>query len=141
MFYAVAPTATTGDRTVFQVLNSMPPPVTVLPSEEMTQSTASTLPVVNGVTQIVPAGITGTLQGFEFSLEANTQGSGLLGLQDGLNRLLWVRGFTLVVNTSGASALSGLRLRFYNGLVLAISQSSWTALQAAAAYNVYYSVP
>src|SRR5262249_24566930 len=65
MFYALSPRGVVGDITVFQVLNSMPPPVAIQPSV-IQEAVAPGGVLMDGSVasvQLVPAGVSGTLVG------------------------------------------------------------------------------
>ena len=64
-FYVMAEVAAVGDVTQFEILNSLPPPVSVLPSQLQSHSGVTGIGLVaNLTTPIIPAGVNGTLQGF-----------------------------------------------------------------------------
>jgi hypothetical protein len=141
MFYATANGAAVGDRTVFQVLNSMPPPVAIEPTQEMTQAVATGIGLVNGSTVLIPVPVNGTVQAYDISVNATVAGACSLALQDGQGHVLWDRNFDFTINSSFDSALSGLRLRFYNGLNLLVQNSTFGVGQGAVSPNVYYALP
>lgn len=139
MFYVSAPLAELGDITIAQILNSMPPPVAIQPSREQQQASATGIDPVTGITQIIPTGTAGTLNTISIAygnLAPATGGSaGLELLGPGL---LWA-GFISTAPTEGQFPVSGLNVRFSNGVQLAVNSSSLTA--GYLTVNLYYSVP
>ena len=147
-FYVVSEGATTGDMTEFEVLNSMPPPVSVLPSQEQSHAGVSGVDMsVNGFTQVIPAGTSGTVQSFFMNFALNNTGSGAasveVALVDGTGAPLWI--ITLPVQGDAVSTLpitqTGLRLRFTNGVRVQIINSTYPADASLLVANLYYSVP
>lgn len=141
MFYASAASGAPGDQTTFQVLNSVPPPIAVQPSEEQSHAVVSGIVMTNGTTQLIPATINGTVQGYDLDFATPTAGAAAVLLQDGKGNVLWAR-FLQFTTTELAlsSSLSGLRLRFFNGLSLVIQNSTLPA-GSSANCNIYYAIP
>jgi hypothetical protein len=139
-FYAVSEAGVPGDVTEFEILNGLPPPVSVLPSREQTRSGVSGISLItNATTAIVPAGISGTLQAFSISGSGiSATGSATVELQDGTGQNLWTT-FIVAPNATLNVSQSGLALRFVNGLSFVVIGSTLTA--GSAVVNVYYSVP
>jgi hypothetical protein len=135
MFYASAPGAQAGDTTVFQILNSMPPPVPIAPSTTQNHNSANFVSLTNGTTVIIPASISGTVNSYSFTVNGTT---GVFNFQliDGVGSVIMVNTFTLPDNT--ALAQSGLSMRFRNGLNGVISSSTAVGTLVG---NVYYSIP
>jgi hypothetical protein len=142
MFYVIGAVAQAGDVTVFEILNSLPPPVAVLPSQEQTHAGISGVPLfTNGTSAIVPAGTTGTVQGFSAVL-SNTGASAataVVSLQDGAGNVIWVSTVDVQAGQTIPISQSNLKLRFVNGLNLVISGATGTV--GGINMNVYYSVP
>jgi len=142
-FYVDAPASLLGDVTVFEILNSVPPPVSVLPSEEQSHTGLTGLNIaVNQTTPIVPAGVNGTLQGFNFTfnIPAAATGGCTLALTDGGGNSFWamfINGQTTAQTI--VVTQSNLALRFTNGLYFSVSGSTLTSGNGVV--NVYYSVP
>lgn len=141
--FVVAEEGLLGDTTVFEILNSMPPPVSVLPSQLQSHSGVVGMNVApNGSTNLVPAGTNGTLQGFNltFDIPAGVTGNNTILLQDGMGNSLWAS-FINGAPTGQAITVtqSGLQLRFANGLYFVVANSTLSAGGGVA--NVYYSVP
>lgn len=144
-FYVESSSAVTGDVTVFEILNSMPPPVSVLPSQEQSHASGGSVPLnVNATTALLPAGTVGTLQAFSLVLNIQTGAAAqscTITLQDGTGAVLWAQGFAYPASTQTVLTInqSGLRLRFVNGLNIVISSTTMTA--GAVTANLYYSTP
>jgi hypothetical protein len=139
MFYATAASALAGDITTFQVFNSMPPPVPIAPSVAQNRVGVLGQALANGTTQLVPAGINGTLNTLSVSLTFSAAGNCQLALTDGTGANLWANYFTAPAgSTNYPIDLTGLNLRFQNGLKLVVS-----LLTAAGGIdvNAYYSTP
>lgn len=150
MFYAFATGAVVGDRTILQVLNSMPPPLSVqpflAPAPAAQQSAISSLiNFVNGATQIIAPAISGTLTGFAINVSATataSQGGGNLFLQDGSVKTLWTTQVAVAASQSinVPYNVSGLNLKFVNGVTFNILNA--TNIASGFVYvNLYYTVP
>ncbi len=144
-FYVVAPLATTGDVTIAQVLNSIPP-VVAIPSEQAQSTNAANgvLLSANSTTQLVPATVSGLVEGmlvtFNISTGGVAQSAGVV-IRDGVGDQLWATtlGFAANVTTSYVVPINPVRLRFYQGIQIVISGTTMSAGTVFA--NVYYSVP
>jgi hypothetical protein len=142
MFYAVASGAIAGDTTVFQILNSMPPPVPIAPSTAQNHAAVSGVSLVNSTTIIVPASISGTLNSITVTVDPGSAiGICQMNLTDGTGATLWVAspswgagGPTIPLFTAG-----GLSVRFSRGLNLVVTSAS--GAPGLALVNVYYSTP
>jgi len=143
MFYANSPGADIGDRTIVQVLNSMPPPVAIQPASEQSQASVSGVVISTPGTTPVALG-SGTLNAFSVAYNAQNTGSGnetvTLQLIDGTGSILWA---DVLVVPPGAQSnsinLSGLQLSFSGGINLVVTSPTITA--GSATVNLYYSVP
>jgi hypothetical protein len=142
-FYVLGENVILGDVTVFEILNSMPPPVSVLPSQLQSHAGVSGVNIaLNGSTVVIPAGISGTLQGFSLTIFVPAAATGfcLLSLIDGSGAQLWA---SFVNGSPAAQSIpvtqAGLGLRFFNGLNFVVGSSSLTGGNAV--INAYYSVP
>ena len=144
MFYASAPGCAAGDVTVLQILNSLPPPIPIAPTEAQSHANVTGISVANGSTQIVPLGVNGTLTLFSLSI-GMVQGAGAgvasFTLSDGAGHQLW----NAIVQVAAAGTLNQtfslpLNVRFVNGLTLTVSSSTLTAGTPIVA-NVYYTSP
>jgi hypothetical protein len=145
MFYAIAIRAGVGDRTIFQVLNSLPPPIATQPSlEQSTTTVNSVLLQNNGATQIVPATVSGTLEVLSLVatiFAAATAESCNLLLRDGNGVVLWQSQIASSINAGGTwpITVSPLKLHFYNGIVAVVSTT--TIANGYVNFNLYYGVP
>jgi hypothetical protein len=137
MFYASSPAAIAGDIVCFQIFNSMPPPVPITPSSAQNHAGLTGASVVNGSTPLIGAGINGTLNTVSITIAGGTTGQLDISLVDGTGRSLFINTFSLPDNT--AFNLSGIAVRFVNGLNLVVSFS--TAAAGTIVANVYYSIP
>ena len=145
-FFVSASAAQPQDITRFGVLNFAPPPVAVPISEEQDYAVFNNISAtVVGSTQLIPAGVSGTLEVLSVTLQANSGASGgvLFTIQDGGgNVLAGSQGYS----QSGANlnavllSLTNLRVRFQNGLKLVIS-SSGIASGSTLMANAYYRSP
>lgn len=141
-FYVVSQGANVGDITVFEICNSIPPPVAILPSQEQSHANQNSISLTaNGSTPVVPAGITGTVQSIAMVLTNSgaTQVSANIFLVDGANNLIWAEGMSLPAESVTPINLTGLRIRFTNGIVFNVTSAG--AGTAFATVNIYYSVP
>jgi hypothetical protein len=139
MFYVVAATADAGDVTIFQVLNSMPPTLQLAPVDTQNHSLTAGIALANGSTQVVPASVSGSLNALSITIPFTTASTIQINLTDGTGKNVWAgfwdepAVFTLVFN------LSGLNVRFTNGLSLVISNSGLTGVGGVV--NLYYTSP
>lgn len=147
MFYVNAPKTVLGDITIAQILNSVPPPVAIQPSgEQQSAGVAGVNMSANGSTQVVPASVSGTLQGFVITYTAvGTAGgeSAILTLYDGTGKPLWQGSATVAEANQPQSMtipVTGLDIRFTNGITLQVASSTLNATSPLSV-NVYYSVP
>jgi hypothetical protein len=141
MFYASAPAAAVGDVTIFQVLNSMPPPLALTPSLAQTQVVAPGIVLTsNATTVLVPAPVSGTIEAFSLAYSYGTGGTATVAIQDGRPVNLWNGQVAGVSGGSGSTNMSGLRARFINGLNLVVTGTTFGGTAVIVA-NVYYSIP
>jgi hypothetical protein len=137
MFYVTSPFAAIGDRTVFQVLNSMPPPIAIQPTQE--QATASVTAVnlaVNATTQITPITVNGTLEGLSISVVVNSPAlqCGLF-IQDGTGRNIWAA----LISQTQYFQIMPINIRFTGGLQVVVQGTTITSGQVN--ISAYYSIP
>jgi hypothetical protein len=141
MFYANAPGAVATDTTILQILNSLPPPVALLPSSEQQQSFATAISLTsNSSTQLIANTVTGTLNAIQMSfsgIPATATGISTVALVDGAGSTLWAA--FVSAPQPGPVSLSGLEKRFVHGLSLVVSSATLSA--GAIVPNVYYTVP
>jgi hypothetical protein len=146
MFYVVAlGSIAASDVTVLQVLNSMPPPVAIQPAlEQSITGSAQVALSVNASTVLVPAPQAGTIEAFNMNFTVNQTVNGACGvaLRDGLGNVLWQSEISAAANVVSTLpiSLSGLRLRFANGLNFVVTATSLTG-GSFASVNVYYGQP
>jgi hypothetical protein len=144
MFYVSAPGSIAGDRLVFQVHNSMPPPVPVAQSKTQNHSAVTGVATTNGTTALVPAGVNGTLNSATVSGDAQagavTQ-SMAISLQDGTGKVLWLTILSVAANqvVNFNYNPTGLNIRFQNGINVVVSSSTIASGYITA--NAYYSTP
>lgn len=143
-FYAFSPDAGVGDRTLFQAFNSIPPPVAVQPSQEQLHAGASSIPLSNGSTQIIPATVSGTLNAIQVIVSEVGAASATLcdlSLIDGTGRLLWFTNIEIPATVAATvpMTVAPVVLRFYQGVSCLISFN--TATGGFANFNLYYAVP
>lgn len=145
MFYAVSPGAIQGDVTVLQIMNSMPPPIPITASMAQNHASLTSIPPqTNGTYGVVGPGINGTINTMSLSIDATagaSPGTFQLTLQDGSGAVLWADIISIAANSTQNIPinLTGLALRFRNGLSLIVSSSTVTG--GAIVINVYYSTP
>jgi len=146
-FYAIASSPVAGDLTVLQALNSLPPPIPLIPSASQNHAGVANITLgTNATTAIVPAGITGTLNNGSINVVLNNGASiaqAQIDLIDGAGHVLWS---TIVV--AGASqqqnltySLAGLAVRFQNGLSVRVSGTTFSGNNSVVTASVYYSTP
>jgi hypothetical protein len=145
MFYASSPAAILGDTTVLQILNSLPPPIPIAPSSAQNHASSQGIPLaVNGSTPIIAAGITGTLNTLNINVSAvsgASAGFAVLSLIDGTGKLVWQTTLAQAASTDNNFnfPMSGLSLRFANGLSLSITGSTYAGDWVVV--NAFYSQP
>lgn len=143
MFYAIARNgAVEGDSTILQILNSLPPPVPLTPagSQESAAEPAALLST-NGQTPIVAAPASGTVRSIALSLASTAAATGTVNVAivDGTGKVIWQAG--LAAPFTQTPSISGLAVRFSDGLFFQVSGSTIPAGEASAAINVYYTTP
>lgn len=148
-FYVTAPTVSTGpgsaDRTIFQVLNSIPPPVAIIPSSQALSNVVQNVSLgSNSTTPLLTPPLDGTLTGFQIlatGIGQGTPATASITLEDGTGHILWAGFITFEPNMAASVpiTITGIRQRFNDGLYLVIAQSN--APTATAAVNIYYTVP
>jgi hypothetical protein len=145
MFYASAPGCAAGDITIIQILNSLPPPVPIPPTEQQNTASVTGIATSAGTTQIVPLGVNGTLNSLSINCvgtSGGTAGSYNVVIRDGTGKNIWA-----VTVAPPASAtinptfnIPGLNVRFVNGLVCVVNFVS-NAPTGGVIVNAYYSSP
>lgn len=144
MFYASAPAAALGDKTIFQILNSNPPPIQIATSAAQNHAGVIGQPITVGSLVVVPAGISGTLNTLSISIGVTagaSNESGNFELLDGTGANLWTGQISVEANSSQSVPvnLSGLATRFFNGLNFVTLPGS--TLTGGVIVNVYYTTP
>lgn len=141
-FYTLAQLAAAGDVTVFQILNSMPPPVPIQPSVIQQHFGASTVSLVNGTTVLLPAPTSGTLESFSLYFVLGSAGSANVSLTDG-SSTLWIAniqsGATTGLPVTQTINVGPIAKRFVGGLNFVITGSGFTSSNVSV--NLYYSLP
>ena len=143
MFYASAPNSALGDTTILQILNSLPPPIPIAPTNTQNHNAVIGVGLATAATTpVVPASISGTLNALSVtcSLAVGT-GTAQITLIDGAGTTLWT-GF---VEQSAALAnptfnLSGIAVRFVRGIGVLVSAGT-TVSGGTAVVNCYYTTP
>ena len=144
MFYAIASAAIAGDVTTFQVLNSRPPVLALAPASTQNHANIGAVNIVNGTTPVIPAGVNGTLNTISLSAaitEGAAAGTAIVQLFDGLGRELWLTVINAPANgvVDPTFPLTGLNIRFVNGVNVVVSSSTITG--GTLVINLYYSQP
>lgn len=147
-FYVSSPNAIATDVTRFAALNFTPAPLAVPVTEELDVAVFDNIAVVAGAgnTQVVPAGVNGSIEGGYIQHQLNSAASGTVTwtLQDGESTPLVIAGGQDSVpasNVSGTSwSLQKGRVRFQNGLKF-VWTAAGTAAGSAMAVNLYYRTP
>ena len=143
MFYAASATAVSGDRTVFQVLNSMPPPVAVQESAIQENNGLAGIDLtVDTSVQVVPLGVNGTLEYIFLSLAGEGTGAAQVNLLDGNTPPKEIFVTSTIANTTGQPVyinVGPIRVGFVNGIIIQISGTSLST--GLAIVNLYYGVP
>lgn len=145
-FYVVAAGPISGDITRFQILNFLPPPISIsVSTEQQTAIVSGISAAAAGNTQIVPAGVNGTLQALEIHFgvaNAAADSNADIQILDGNGKLI-AQGVAFVKNaTSSLTTLVSLQdiaVRFENGLIATVGG----LLIASGQFNVnaYYRLP
>lgn len=141
-FFIVATGATTGDTTIVQVLNSLPPPISILPTQAQNNAAASGVSLAGpSSTPLIAAGISGTLNGFSLTVATTAAGSVEIALRDGTGALKWSGIFVGSAGGSNVTVnLSDIGVRFTNGLNVVVANSAG-GIAGSATMNVYYQTP
>lgn len=154
MFYVFATGAVLGDRTIFQALNSLPPPLAIQPYQAPpvpvpppTQNAAATgIPLnANATTPVIAAGTNGTMTGFSVNTSCTAGAAAAfvnVSLQDGGGKTLWSTNIEVPINQASNTPndLTGLNLKFTNGVSVVVFGSTGVANGFVVA-NLYYTVP
>ena len=139
-----SPGAIVGDQVVFQIFNSVPPPVPIAPSVQQNHASQGGIGPGNGTTAVVPAGVSGTLNTLSLSFDVTvgaTAQSGAVSLVDGTGKALWTKLYAVGANSTQNfdENVAGLNVRFVNGINCVVTSSTFTS--GFIVVNVYYSQP
>jgi hypothetical protein len=143
-FYVVPDGCTTGDVTVFEILNSLPPPVSVFPAQLQSHASITGMNLsANGTTVVIAAPTSGTVQGFSLTVSGSSTTAGACDFQlaDGTGTAIYHQTITVPAGyVSQTTPMSGLLMRFTDGLDAVIATTNGITA-GNVAINVYYSVP
>lgn len=142
MFYAVAsqPAGSAG-LTVFQILNSMPPPLSIAPSSIQNSVTETGIPLhTTGNTYVTLLGpaVSGRMTGFNINWGGSTDNlpTSNVDFVDGLSNILWAG---TINNSPGQMTVSGMNVRFSNGLQFGLLGSDYSTGEIFV--TVFYTSP
>lgn len=143
-FYVLAKTATSSDTTILQILNSIPPPIQVATSSLQTTAFATAVTFAAGNTQIVPVGVSGTLEYISINLDvqtAGTAGAVDIVLLDSTHTL-WSVPVNLPINSTANLPynVGPLNVRFTGGIVFTIGPVTGFTGNFASV-SLYYTTP
>jgi hypothetical protein len=136
------------DRTILQVLNSMPPPVAVPPSALQTQLGQGAIGIAAGTTAIItpangPSGTLTSIQGQISCVQGASAGVGTFSLFDngGIGKLIWSVTVNAPANVTTIIPINvtGINQHFINGVYLVQSTISITG--GIVSLNLYYTTP
>ena len=139
MFYVVSEGAAAGDVTTFQVLNSMPPPLQIAFPTEQNHGSVAGIAVTDGSTAVVAPGISGALNTISITVPFATASTIQINLVDGAGKNLWAGFWTEAASTTLNINVTGLSVRFTNGIDLVVSNSGLTGVGMVA--NLYFTSP
>jgi hypothetical protein len=142
MFYVIAQSGVVaGNITVFQVLNSMPPPISINPTSSQTADAVNGVELNAGNTaQVVPDTVSGSINGFIITLTFAGSTTAELQLVDGTGAVLWADTAAGVDGTNQVINISGLNVRFVNGVSLRVLASTTPDISQAN-ISIFYSSP
>lgn len=146
MFYVIGQGAALNDVTIVQILNSLPPPIPLVPSTQQNSVSVTGInALANGTTALVPVAISGTLNTLSVSVDLTagaTAGTVQLSVVDGTGAVLWANFFGVPASTTinVPINLTGLSVRFRNGLSLVVALSTNLTV-GAVDVNTYYTTP
>lgn len=144
MFYLIAAEGVVaGNATTFMVLNSMPPPVALFPTAMQTQDSVADILLTTGNTvQIIPAAVSGTLNGILMTLNFAVLAGVNVQLIDGTGTVLWHDSTEGITGGSQIFSISNLHVRFVDGVSFVVIISDLTDPSAARAnVNLFYTTP
>jgi hypothetical protein len=142
-FYIIGLNTSASDVTCVLIHNSMPPPIAMLPTDSQSTAAISNVVASNGTFAIIPATVNGTLNGASIVVNAYVVSTPpqalLLTLVDGRNVTIWSSVVTVAAPAVVSVPLTGINVRFFQGLSIRISSDTITSANLNA--NVYYTVP
>jgi hypothetical protein len=154
-FIVSAPLAAASDSVNFQAYNYVPPPFTAIPpfltssNSQLAGGNQTASLTAAGNTQIIPAPTSGIVTAVDISYDNVVSGAAsgtvILNLEDGLATptILLFKRFTVIgaaasVNFAQIFSLTGLALRFRNGLVFSLTTSGTAFTSGTASINVLF---
>lgn len=142
-FYASADGVVAGNQTNFMVFNSMPPPVAWNPTAMQTFDSVNNIQLENGTTQLLASTVSGTLNGFVITVNFAQTGVAQLVITDGSGAVLWHDGVSGTSGNSQVVTVSGLAIKFVDGLSLTVSGATFPAAGTGGVANVnlFYTTP
>jgi hypothetical protein len=147
-FYVVCPKALSTDISRFSILNFLPPPASIPVTQLQNVAANSQVNIAaTGATQLIPVGVNGTIQGINIcevlTASAGTSGTVYWTLVDGGANILAAGNGAAQMNTSHDGmvfSLTGLELRFTNGLSIAYTSAALIG-NSYLAVSIYYRAP
>ena len=140
MFYASAPSAALGDTTIFQILNSLPPPIQIAQSGSQNHAYASGISPANGTTTLAAPPASGTLNTLNITAADMSAGTGTLIIEDGTGKVLFVMALSFATaGTTQIWPVTGLDVRFTGGLFAVVTGSTITT--GTLVINAYFTTP
>jgi len=147
-FYAATIGGESEDITRVQLLNFVPPPIAVPVTQEQEAAIFNNVSIdANGTQQIIPAGISGTIEGVyitaQMTSSAGNAGFFIFEILDGNGTVIGgSQVATPIGSTTSQVALesSNLRVRFQNGLSIVWTSTALTGLSSVS-INIYYRTP
>lgn len=149
MFFISSPNSQTGDVTRFQILNFVPPPIAVPTSVAQSAVVDTAIPLAIGTTALLGATISGTVQAISIaaSIYTATNFNEQFNIKDGSGKN--IAGAGVAGNGTAANyifdgllfTLSGLDVRFTQGLNFVQAGSAPGDAFSFAYVNVYYRTP
>jgi hypothetical protein len=146
-FYVLALNEKSQDVTRFGVLNFLPPPIAVPSSREQEVSIQASATLVAGTTQVIPAGVNGTLENLNLACivsVASGSFNALVTLQDGSGQNVFqgnVGGNNSSTINYLMASLNDISIRFQNGLKMLVNVTGTANPGGTLSVNAYYRTP
>jgi hypothetical protein len=148
-FTVVALGTIAGDKTFLQILNSLPPPVALEKSVYMSSGIVTNIALVTGTSVILAAGINGTLTALQIIswkvLGGAAAGNMQVLIEDGTGKNIAVshiaEGAAGYTGSSIILNLTGVNIRFSNGLNAVLLGAGTAFADGAVDVNLYYREP